>query len=391
MSESQQREAERLEADLRMAERANVERYRHEQHLQRLEARREVSPPGSRSVSPPSRPVTPPPEVETERPNANAVILAHSVRPISEKTSWKARRFLITLNEVEAWDRLKAYLISRPYQYIVAAYEEAPTTLHEHMHIFIIYKKATELAKSKMEGAHVDIVRGTNEQARDYTKKEDHIIFEDGECPEDRKTTTEKKGLSIKDVEDTPWEELKLQRASAFRYFRDIKSEQINERARERRCFKPIEFYWFHGPTGTGKSRAAFEEGAYPVIYNNGFFSDWGENRILVIEETRGEIPYAKLLQLADGYHGYYAFNIKGGQRILDIDKLIVTSPLRPEECYPRQCQKRDSIQQLMRRVTKLVFFNEHGEQLEEDPTDLHIPPAADFSAQQSMWSHQDD
>lgn len=258
------------------------------------------------------------------------------------------------------------------------------------MHIFVIYKRVVELAQSRLEGCHIDIARGTNEQATDYTKKDGNVVFEDGECPEDKKTSTEKKGLTIRDVEQMSMEELREQRASAFRYIRDIKSEQINDRARANRHYKPIEFHWYYGPTGTGKSRKAFEEGAYPVIYNNGFFSDWGENRILVIEETRGEIPYAKLLQLADGYHGYYAFNIKGGQRILDIDKLIVTSPLRPAECYPRQCEKRDSIMQLLRRITTMIHFTEDGRQILHDETDL-LRPSVDFSAQEELGSHYDD
>ena len=84
----------------------------------------------------------------------------------------------------------------------------------------------------------------------------------------------------------------------------------------KQRYFKPIKVVWTYGPTGTGKTREAFEAGAVNVTYHNGFFSDWGDARIICIEELRGEIPYNELLMLLDAYHNYYHVNIKGGQKL---------------------------------------------------------------------------
>lgn len=390
MSESQQREAERLEADLRMAERANVERYRHEQHLLRIEAMREVSPPGSRSVSPPSRPVTPAPvEVQDEPQTPSSAyntkegeVALDVVAKKERAPRWKGRIFLITLNQEENWPRLREYLHTRPVEYMYAAHEVAPTTGHDHMHIFIMYTRRIDLAGGKMEGARVDIVTQTWWNALEYCKKQGMPVEEYGECPI-RKAN--KKGISIKDVMEMDQTQILELRASSFNYVRNIRSELLNTQIRNAKHYAPIEFEWYYGPTGTGKSRKAFEEGATPIQYANGFFTDWAGSKVLVYEEFRGQVPYHLILQLTDAYHGYYCLNIKGGFRVLDIDKLIVTSPLRPEECYPRQCQKRDSIQQLVRRITKMLHFTEDGEQLEEDATDLHIPPPADFTAQQTM------
>lgn len=391
MSDSQQREAERLEADLRMAERANVERYRHEQHLLKLEAQRTVSPSGSRSVSPPSRPVTPPlPESESQSPISTSAYntkegetaLAPIVAEEPEKTRWQGRIFLITLNQEEKWPRLREYLHTRPVEYMYAAHEVAPTTGHDHMHIFIMFSRKIALYKSKTEGARIDIVTQTWWNALEYCKKQGMLVEEYGECPI---RSANKKGISIKDVMEMDQTQILELRASSFNYVRNIRSELLNTQIRNAKHYAPIDFEWYYGPTGTGKSRKAFQEGATPIQYANGFFTDWAGSKVLVYEEFRGQVPYHLILQLTDAYHGYYCLNIKGGFRVLDIDKLIVTSPLRPEECYPRQCQKRDSIQQLVRRITKLLHFTEDGEQLEEDPTDLHLPPPADFTAQQTM------
>lgn len=136
--------------------------------------------------------------------------------------------------------------------------------------------------------------------------------------------------------------------------FRNGINELMELKKSKNRYYKKPEVIWTYGPTGTSKTREAFEDGAFNVRYENGFFTDWKDARIISIEEMRGQIPYDELLRLTDGYHNYYNVNIKGGYKLVDLDKIYITSPLHPEECYPRQCNKKDSIEQLLRRITKI-------------------------------------
>lgn len=140
-----------------------------------------------------------------------------------------------------------------------------------------------------------------------------------------------------------------------IRFHKGIEKVYENKN-QQNRFFKKINVTWIAGSTGTGKTRTAFELGAQSVIYNNGFYSDWGSCKTICIEELRGEIPYAELLKLCDSYHNYYYVNIKGGQKRIDLDHIIITSPLTPWECYPKQMQKIDSILQLIRRITTIEF-----------------------------------
>lgn len=137
------------------------------------------------------------------------------------------------------------------------------------------------------------------------------------------------------------------------KYHNGIK-ELMKLKQSKNRYYKAPEVIWIYGPTGSGKSREAFENGAINVTYSNGFFSDWFDSRIICIEEMRGEIPYSELLKLLDGYHNYYSVNIKGGSKLVDLDKIYITSPLHPRDCYWRQNEKKDSINQLLRRITEI-------------------------------------
>nr|WDW25917.1 MAG: replication-associated protein [Canine stool-associated circular virus]WDW25919.1 MAG: replication-associated protein [Canine stool-associated circular virus] len=150
-------------------------------------------------------------------------------------------------------------------------------------------------------------------------------------------------------------DQVKEQFPDTYVKFRKGIIDLIEHKKSKNRYYKQPEVIWICGSTGSGKTRLAFEDGAMNVTYENGFYSDWGDARVICIEEFRGQIPYAEMLKLLDGYHNYYFVNIKGGQKLIDLDKIYITSPYMPEMCYPKQNEKIDSIKQLMRRITKLI------------------------------------
>lgn len=376
MSEQQLREAERLEAELRYLDSLQVERFRQEQlHLQAPQE------PLDSSIVKESRPPPVPPQIDngsdanvtcnTSLGNTKATCYISDNDPI-KKASFRGRRFLLTLNEPSKWELLKDYLTQKNKPtYIIAALEEAPTTGHQHIHCFVKYGKVVTLSTAKLQGARVDICRGSDQQNIDYVEKDGKVIYEEGDKPA---VSQPKQKLTVeKAIQLTPEEILQLN-WTQYKAVRTIRDDYANKRLRENKYYKPIELVWLHGPTGTGKTRRAFEADCFPLIYNNGFFSDWGDSRKLVLEEFRGQIPYSEMLKLTDGYHGYYTLNIKGGQKVLDIDTLYITSPLLPQECYPQQAQKRDSISQLLRRITSII-------QMGDTELEAHVPdPTADLN-----------
>lgn len=223
-----------------------------------------------------------------------------------------------------------------------------------HGHAFIYFKNSVTMKTVKKlfgNDCHVEKPM-KNSDCINYvldTTKRKHDFQEFGKRPMDNGIHRMEEVLELNSVE-----EVMEKMPDTYVRFKNGIKDLMNLKKSKNRYFKAPKVHWTYGPTGTGKTRPAFEAGAINVTYENGFFSDWGDARIISIEEMRGQIPYSEMLKLLDGYHNYYSVNIKGGQKLVDLDEIYITSPLHPEECYPRQSCKKDSIEQLLRRITEL-------------------------------------
>ena len=278
----------------------------------------------------------------------------------------RCQQFFLTLNQVDQWDVIYTYLTTRgsTIKYLLAVPETAPSTGHPHIHCYVWYYKHERLYLDHLPGCDIQRVKGRPWQVVEYllkTQDEEgfEILKETGDRPQKPKWIKEgrcnahKAQVTAGDVVAMTEDEL-LQLTPA----QYLKAKQVRLQEEDRAWstkgpyYKKIPVVWIAGPSGVGKTRWCVEHGATMVTYENGFFSDWGDARIIAFEEFRGQIPYPKFLQITDSYHGYYKVNIKGGHKRVDFDAVYITSPLLPQDCYPRQNQK-DSLDQLMRRITE--------------------------------------
>lgn len=122
---------------------------------------------------------------------------------------------------------------------------------------------------------------------------------------------------------------------------------------------------WLYGSTGTGKTSSVyrFEKEMFDNIpdqvhitgkteaFVNGYFG----NDAVLIDETRGEIPYKELLKLTDWNHGGCSVNMKGIRDAKWFPKRIyITSCYHPDNIYKGQMTREDRIDQLIRRLDYL-------------------------------------
>lgn len=273
--------------------------------------------------------------------------------PVSQaettKTPRKQRGYMVTF-----WTHDYPHALPRNAKYLCTCEDSTKAGLW-HGHAFIYFKNPLVMkAVKKLFGDDCHCEKPfKNSDCIKYvldTTKRKHDFQEFGNRPMDN-------GMhAMEDVLEcnTVTEVMEKMPDTYVKYRRGIIDIMQNKQSKQK-YFKPPFVKWIYGPSGCGKSREAFEAGCAPVIYNDGFFSDWGDARKILIDDFRGEIPYNTLLRLLDGYHNFNVANIKGGQKLIDLDAIYITSPYHPSQCYPKQNQKIDSIEQLMRRITCLA------------------------------------
>ena len=277
------------------------------------------------------------------------------------KTKWKARNFLFTLNEVDKFEALKDYLTHySTFIYGIASKEKAPITGHEHIHIYCQYNDRTTLSGKKLQGAHIDICRGSAQQNIDYVKKtydpakRGEIIWEEG-------TPKYKGGYSIFEVEKmTPDDRKHL----PFVYYKAV--EQLNAKEsihiKLSDFTKTVEVRYIYGGSGLGKTYFAekwFEElGATEfdlISFTNGFWNGVSDScSFALYDEFRdNSLPGVEFIKLID--YTIKNLNIKGGS-IKNMYKFIaITSIQDPRFIYDKEWEEK---KQWLRRMKVYHFFN---------------------------------
>lgn len=157
----------------------------------------------------------------------------------------RARAFLFTINQVETYEAFEeCFKKLKSCDYYVSAREFAPTTGHEHIHVYAHFESNYKLSKKILSfKAHIDICKGSPKQNIDYVKKDGDLISEWGNIPhQGSKTVGELKALDNPDELD--WK--------MYNTWKRIHSEPQKIKVGEWK--KEVKVYYIKGPSGCGKS-----------------------------------------------------------------------------------------------------------------------------------------
>ena len=290
-----------------------------------------------------------------------SLMASHSSGNTIPSPSAKSRNFQITLNEVERWEKLKAYLSSRKLlNYAIACKEIAPSTGHEHIHCYMQFNNSTQLAVSKIQGAHIEVCRGSPQQNVEYIKKDGNIIWETGKLRlAGNPTIRDIKNMSVDEIDELPWQ----MRNTAMK----IKDEQANDIDIEE-WHKEIKVYWIYGPSGVGKTErakqivrdnaATYGKTINVVKYTNTFWNGIGNAKIAIYDDFRdSHMPPSEFINFID--YNMHTLNIKGGQKQNNYSLIIITSVQHPQYIYSNM---RDSEprKQWMRRIELIDMTTEN-------------------------------
>lgn len=268
----------------------------------------------------------------------------------------QARAFQFTLNQVEKYpDLLNDLKQLKSCDYIISAIEKAPSTGHEHIHIYTHFEKPYKLSKKIMShGAHIEICKGSPKQNIDYVKKDGKILDEIGEIPHQGMKT-------IKELREMSRDEVP---ANLSRIYDDEIAKQRREESFKKMLseikqndLQAPEVIYFTGEPGVGKTYSAYtyaltkfnEDDIGKVSFNNGFADFVNPNaKCLVCEEFRpADLKASKLLEFMDKYGA--SINVKGGFEYVRPKCIILASVFSPESLYLDD----EKNKQFTRRITR--------------------------------------
>jgi len=243
--------------------------------------------------------------------------------------------------------------------YIVYGREKCPETSRIHLQGYIEFSDAKTMSSVKKlfndKTLHLERRKGTAEQASQYCKK-DNDFFEKGSLSRQGQRTDLTEIINEVSVGTTSVDTIVMTRPELFhQYGRTLdRAEDIRMRSVFRTEMTTCE--WVIGPTGSGKSHYAFSNYTPTTHYKFKYDGealwqdDYKQQPILVINEFRGQIPYAMLLEMIDKF----PFELRRRNRPplpFTSKHIIITSVLPPEEVYCH-LSKKDTLQQLLRRIT---------------------------------------
>lgn len=288
---------------------------------------------------------------------------SHVVGNTSRPRVPKARDWQFTLNEVDKWNNLLAYLSNlKSLGYGIACHEVAPTTGHEHIHVYTHFTNMFSPSIRKCQGAHIERCNGSPKQNIEYIRKDGDIIWEFGDEPKQGARTIGELKKS-KDLDSLPIAvaniaERVLQKERAKESFMDMLTEIEND------SLTAPDVYYITGEPGEGKTYGAYKLAlaSYPkekigrIKFCNQFaVIDNEEAECFVIEEFRAsDLRASELLQLLDKYGTNV--NTKGGFVYIRAKCIILCSIFEPDELY----QRSELTGQFIRRINTLYEAKNH-------------------------------
>lgn len=269
-------------------------------------------------------------------------------------TSSRTRAFCFTKNNYTPED--EAQIKSINADYIVYGHEVAPTTGTRHLQGYIYFSNKLTFPRVKRllpKGSHIEVARGTPAENTTYCSKGTDIYTAGTEPAQGERTDLEKLRDQVLATGEVPVKDIKNYQQLRFaegllRYVQPYHG--------------PREVFWYYGPTGSGKTRSAFEyfDNANISVSrvnfdNHGYAAGYVNTDGAIIDDIRADtVPFHVLLDLTDRYRTqlrqlglYVPWNPR---------TIIITAPEPPEVIYSGLSVRQGSMEQLLRRLTVIRF-----------------------------------
>jgi hypothetical protein len=245
----------------------------------------------------------------------------------------------------------------------------------EHIQMFITFTcgKRFETIKNYFPTAHIEAVKGTNVQARDYCSKTDTRIgetIEIGQFAEERARTDNAQYLEMIDNNASNTELKKHFPALFMRTYNNIdKMRQENLFAEHKRKFRNIETTYIYGGTGVGKTKYIYENFGFDVYrvtnYAKNPFDYYEGQDIIIFDEFDSSFKITEMLNYLDKYP--LMLPCRFNDKVACYTKIFIISNKTLAEQYPNvQTEKMEQYKALLRRIHNVARMDISGKLIYE-------------------------
>lgn len=297
------------------------------------------------------------------------------------KVIMKTRKFLITINNPldHGFDdeKIKSILISDKTIYLCMCHEigEEGTP---HIHIFVIFENPRDfnsMINKFNNKAHIDLVKGSNQECRDYVRKEGKYLnsekkttnlietfFEHNELPPSNQGKRNDNELILELIKDgnTPKEIINeypqfsmrlpgIQKLYDLYRWDDYKIKNRDD----------IQVTFIYGETGTGKTSYVFNaygrENVYQVTDYLHPFDNYEGEKIILFDEFRDDIECKEMLKYLDRYP--VTLPCRYNNKWACYTEVFIVSNIAFPEIY--KCVDIETLKAFRRRVHNVIHMKD--------------------------------
>ncbi len=270
-----------------------------------------------------------------------------------------------------------AVLVDQP-SFIYLVYQlEKGVEGNEHFQGYIEFKRTMGLATVKrlLGGrAHLEVRRGTQDQARDYCMKKDTRVdvnlnpIELGTPFVSQQGSRTDIAALCESIKVNPFaiEISKLYPSLYIRYHKGIEKLCTNYQPERK---KPPKVIMYYGTTGTGKTRDAFRlhKDVFRKAPDTRWFDGYTNQKTLLLDDFCGrmsKMSLSYLLQLLDRYA--ISVEVKCSYTTLLADTIVITTNVHPLLWYDYN-EREEQYKALARRITTIMWYKS----FEEPPVEI--------------------
>ena len=238
-----------------------------------------------------------------------------------------SRKYLLTINNPLdhgfSHERIKANLSDFSGLVYWCLCDEIGEQGTPHTHVYVVFKNSVmfDTMHKKFYGAHIDKANGTNQENRDYVRKDGkwaddakhetnkpETFEESGELPPD-KTKAQSQAEEIVQMIRDGMSNAEILEACPSAYSKLAYIEQTRQtllQEQHKDAWRNVDVTYLWGDTGAGKTRSVMEKYGYSKVYrvtdySHPFDSYKGQD-VIVFEEFRSSIKVQDMLLYLDGY-----------------------------------------------------------------------------------------